>query len=197
MRVLLIYCHPRPDSFCAVLRDAAAEALRSAGHAVEIRDLYAEGFSPALDAEERGRYYDETAGADRREIASHVDSLRSAEALVLVYPTWWFGLPAMLKGWLDRVWLPGVAFALGGPGGLRPLLTNIRRITIVTTYGSPRWLLWLVGWPDWRLFRRGIRTLCARRCRLEWLALTRIDSCTAGERQRFAATVRAHLGAWT
>ena len=194
MRVLLIYCHPRSDSYCAVLRETAAEALRSAGHEVEVRDLYAEGFSPVLTAEERCCYYDQD--ADRHDVASHIASLRRAEALVFVYPTWWFGLPAMLKGWIDRVWLPGVAFRLGGPGVLQPLLTNIRRIIIVTTYGSPRWRLWLVGWPDWRLFKRGLRTLCARRCRFEWLALTSLDSCTSQERQRYVAKVSSRLAAW-
>ena len=100
-------------------------------------------FVPALSAEERGRYYDE--GANRSGIESHVASLQRAEALLLVYPTWWFGLPAMLKGWLDRVGF-GVAFRLGGRSVLQPRgSSNIRRIGVITTYGSPRWLLWLVG----------------------------------------------------
>jgi putative NADPH-quinone reductase len=194
MRVLLVYCHPCSDSFCAAVRDAAIVALKAAGHALEIRDLYAEGFSPALSAEERGRYYDE--GLNLVGIESHAASLHQAEALLLVYPTWWFGPPAMLKGWLDRVWVPGVAFRRGGPRVLQPLLGNIRRIGVVTTYGSPRWLLWLVGWPDWRLVRRGLRPLCARGCRVDWLALTRMDTCTAPERARFLADVRARLSRW-
>ena len=194
MRVLLVYCHPRPDSFCAALRDAAAAGLTQAGHAVEILDLYAEAFDPRLGEAERGAYYDEA--ADRPALAAHIAALRRAEALVLVYPTWWFGLPAMLKGWFDRVWLPGVAFALGGARVLQPRLTDIRRIAVVTTYGSPRWLLWLVGWPDWRLFRRGIVTLCAPRCRLDWLSLTGMDSATPRARARFLARVRRRFAAF-
>ena len=123
-------------------------------------------------------------------------ALRQAEALLLIYPTWWFGMPAMLKGWLDRVWVPGVAFGLGGPGVLQPRLTNIRRIGVVTTYGSPGWLLWLVGWPDRRLVRRGLRPLCARQCRLDWIALTRMDTCTRPERDRFLTKVRRRLAHW-
>jgi NAD(P)H dehydrogenase (quinone) len=193
MRVLLIYCHPLPDSYAAALRDAAVGGLRSAGHTVELRDLYAEGFDPVLNAHERRGYYGQDATTS--ETASHVAALRGAEALVFVYPTWWFGMPAMLKGWIDRVWLPGVAFQLGGPGVLQPLLTNICSITVITTYGSPRWLLWLVGWPDWRLFRRGIRTLCAPRCRLDWQALTNMDTCTPDARQRFIERVHRRLAA--
>jgi NAD(P)H dehydrogenase (quinone) len=195
MRVLLVYCHPREDSFCAALRDAAAEALKAAGHAVELGDLYAEGFAPALNHEERGCYYDE--GANQGGVEPHVAALRRADALLLVYPTWWFGMPAMLKGWLDRVWVPGVAFRLGTEAGaLRPLLTNIRRIGVVTTYGSPRRLLWLVGWPDWRVVRRGLVPLCAPRCRLDWMALTRMDTCSHGRRERFLAMVGQRLARW-
>ncbi len=110
MHVLLIYCHPRVDSFCAALRDAAISALKAANHTVELRDLYAEGFALALSADERGQCYDEA--PNLHEIEEHVSALQSAEALVLVYPTWWCGLPAMLKGWFDRIWVPGVAFHL-------------------------------------------------------------------------------------
>ena len=194
MHVLLVYSHPRSDSFCAALRDAAIAALKAAGNTVELCDLYAEGFAPALSGEERDRYYDE--GTNLSGIESHVAALQRAEALLFVYPTWWFGLPAMLKGWLDRVWVPGVAFRLGGPGVLRPLLTNIHRIGVITTYGSPRWLLWLAGWPDWLLVRRGLRPLCARGCRVEWIFLTRMDTCTTPEREQFLAHVRARLSRW-
>jgi putative NADPH-quinone reductase len=194
MRILLIYCHPRPDSFSAALRDAAAAGLAAAGHTVALRDLYAEGFDPVLSAQQRGAYFDEADNASG--LADHVTALRQAEALVLVYPTWWFGMPAMLKGWLDRVWLPGVAFRLGGPKALLPLLTGIRRITVVTTYGSPWWLLWWVGWPDRRVVRRGLRPLCAPGCRIRWLGLTGMDADRPERRARFLLSVRQHFSGW-
>ncbi len=191
MRVLLVHCHPRADSFSASLRATAVATLEDAGHEVEIIDLYAQNFDPRLSGDERGGYYDEA--AIPLDIAGHVAALRRAEMLVLVYPTWWFGMPAMLKGWFDRVWRPGVAFALGGARVLQPRLTGIRRITVVTTYGSPLWLLWLVGWPDRRMVKRGICVLCAPRCRLDWIALTGMDGVTPDARERFAAQVRRRL----
>ncbi|MGX9965969.1 NAD(P)H-dependent oxidoreductase [Roseomonas sp. F4] len=193
MRVLMIYCHPRPDSFAAALRDAARAALEAKGHEVEVRDLYAEGFNPALSAEERGRYHsvtDNLAGVE-----SHVGSLQRADALLLVHPTWWYGMPAMLKGWFDRVWAPGVAFQLGD-GAITPLLTNIRRIGVITTYGSPNWLLWYIGHPDRKLVNRGIRRLCARDCRTDWYTLARMDHRTQPEREAFLARVGREMARW-
>jgi len=194
VRILIIHCHPQPTSFSAALRDVARGILENCGHTVEVRDLYAEGFEPALSAQERTRYYDE--GSNLSGVEDYVASLQAAEALLLIYPTWWFGMPAMLKGWLDRVWLPGVAFQLGGRRVLRPKLTNIRRIGVVTTYGSPLWLLWLMGWPDQRLVKQGLRPLCARQCRVDWLAITNMDTCTEEQRERFIAKVRSRLAIW-
>jgi putative NADPH-quinone reductase len=102
--------------------------------------------------------------------------------VLLVYPTWWFCLPA-----------PGVALRLRRTGGIEPLLTKIQRIGVVTTYGSPRWLLWIVGWPDRRMVNSAFRSLCARNCPLDWIALTRMDTCSAQRRRRFLALVRRRL----
>jgi NAD(P)H dehydrogenase (quinone) len=194
MRILVIYCHPKPDSFCAALRDTVVDGLTASGHSVEPRDLYAEAFDPVLSTHLRGVYFDET--ENTHGIEDHVASLRRAEGLVLVYPTWWFGMPAMLKGWFDRVWLPGVAFRLGRPKVMQPLLTEIRRIGVVTTYGSPWWLLWWVGWPDRRVVRRGLRPLCAPGCRIHWIGLPRMDVDDPARRRRFLARVRRKLSGW-
>lgn len=193
MQVLLVHAHPRADSFSSALNATVADALRNAGHAVELRDLYAEGFAPAMTAEERGRHHDIPRNLEG--IADHVASLQRAEALVLVYPTWWYGMPAMLKGWFDRIWVPGVAFNLGA-GPIEPLLTNIRHIAVVTTYGSPTWLLWYIGRLDRKLMGRGIARLCAKRCTVEWLTLTRMDSRTRPECDGFREKVRRHFETW-
>ena len=193
MRVLMIHCHPRADSYSAALRDTTAAALKAAGHAVDVRDLYAEGFAAALTAAERARYH--TEGDNETGIEDHVAALRWAEALVLVYPTWWYGMPALLKGWFDRVWSPGIAFRLGA-GAIEPLLTNITRIGVVTTYGSPLWLLWYIGWPDRKLIGRDIRRLCAKGCRLDWVSLNAMDHRKPAELDAFVQKVRAHFSRW-
>ena len=193
MRVLLIHAHPRADSYSAALRDTTRAALEAAGHVVELRDLYAEGFVAALTAEERAIYH--TEGVNEAGIEDHVAALRRAEALVLVYPTWWYGLPAILKGWFDRVWSPGIAFRIG-EGASEPLLTNITRIAVVTTYGSPLWLLWYIGWPDHKLIGRGIRRLCAKGCRLDWVYLHDMDRRQRPALEAFLLRVRRHFNRW-
>jgi putative NADPH-quinone reductase len=193
MRVLLVHCHPRSDSFSAALADAAETSLRGAGHAVERRDLYAENFSPAVTAEAHRHYMD--FAMNQQGVEADVTQLQRAEALLLVYPTWWYGMPAVLKGWFDRVWVPGVTFVVSA-GAIQPRLTNIRRIGVVTTYGSPLWLLLWLGWPDRRVIGGGIRRLCAKGCKLDWLYLTRMNYRTATERQDFVRRVQDVLARW-
>ncbi len=193
MRVLMIACHPRADSYSTALRNAARETLAAGGHEVRLRDLAAEGFRPVMSAAEHR--VTNTPGENEAFVAQEAADLRWAEALVLVYPTWWYGMPALLKGWFDRVWLPGIAFQIGA-GAIEPLLTNIRRIAVVTTYGSPLWLLWYIGWPDYRVMNRGLRRLCAKRCRVDWVYLTRMDQRLRPDLDRFLSRTTGFFARW-
>jgi putative NADPH-quinone reductase len=136
MRVLHLYCHPVPESFHGALRAAALAGLARAGHEVDLLDLYAEGFDPVLGAEERRAYHD--LARSRHGLEGYIERLQRAEALVVQFPAWCFGPPAMLKGFFDRLFMPGVAFDLGDPARVRPLLGNIRRVAGIVTYGRPR-----------------------------------------------------------
>jgi NAD(P)H dehydrogenase (quinone) len=106
MRILVLYAHPDPNSYNAALHHAALAALERAGHAVDNCDLYAEGFDPRLSFEERRAYHDPT--RNRRLVGPYVERLERAEGLVLIYPVWNFGFPAILKGFFDRVFLSRV-----------------------------------------------------------------------------------------
>src|SRR5437016_11501399 len=184
MRVLVIYAHPLGDSFAAALHQAVVAALRRGGHEVDDCDLYAEGFDPLLNAAERRAY--NTVSPDLAGVAEHVARLRAAEALVLCFPTWWYGMPAILKGYFDRVWAQGVAFRLPeGGDAILPALTNIRRFWVVTTYGSPWWLIKLVlRDPVRAVLLGGLARLCGRGVETRFLALYNID---AASRERTAA----------
>ena len=174
MRVLVIFAHPLADSFAASLHRAVVAQLQQGGHEVDDCDLYAEGFDPVLSAAERRAY--NTPSPDLSGVAEHVDRLKAAEALVLCFPTWWYGMPAILKGYFDRVWANNVAFTLPEGGGtIRPALTNIRKIAVVTTYGAPWWFIRLVlPDPSRAVIMNGLGRLCGHGVR-RWLALYNIE----------------------
>ena len=192
MRTLVIFAHPSPNSYASALCTAAVAGLRSGGHDIRVRNLYEEGFDPVLSASERTAHFDDP--ATKPEIATHADDLRWCQALVLVYPTWWSGPPAILKGWIDRVWIKGVAWDLP-PGATRltPLLRNIRRITVVTTHGSSKAINALEGEAGKRTAFRSLRVICHPLCRTKWLALYGIDRATGADRLAFLERVTRKL----
>lgn len=193
MKLLVVYCHPRPDSFTAAIRDVAIDALANAGHAVDLLDLYAEGFDPVMSAAERGDYH--TREVNRAPVAHHLARVKAADGLIFIYPTWWYAQPAMLKGWLERVFLPHETFSMPENNQpIRGLLSNIRLIVAVTTLGSPRWWWWLMGMPGRRILLTGIRGICAPGCKTRWLALHRIDVVGKEARKAHLDRVRKVLG---
>jgi len=198
MKTLVVHCHPDPKSFNRALYDTSCAALRRSGNEVRTIDLYAEGFDPVMKRDERECYNLDPSLIEGR-VQKHVDAVRWAEHLVFVYPVWFHGPPAMLKGWLERVFLPGVAFLVPSKKGekTRPGLQHVRRLTIVTSGGSPLWWLWVVGDPNRRLFGRAIRALCSRSCKLTWLQLHSMNNVTQDDRARFLGRVQQKLEALT
>lgn len=192
MRILVVYAHPVEDSFAAALRNVVMTALKERGHEVDLCDLYAEDFDPALSRAERIAYRDTASNAQA--VSAHVERLRRADGIVLVFPSWWYGMPAILKGWFDRVWLPGVAFGFGS-GAITPLLTNLRLFGVVTTTGAPWWFTqFYMGNPSRKVLMRGLaRLLPARGVEKFWLALYGIDNSTERERERFLKRIKEKL----
>ena len=193
MRALVVYAHPSPDSLTHALYEAATAALAAAGHEVVGLDLYAEELAPAMSEAERRAYHSDQPIIDPT-VARHAELVRWADTLVFVYPTWWMGLPAILKGWLERVLVPGVAFHLDpatnrvvsdlgasdGSSASRPTDRRGRRSASCTTAAGGRCCA-------------ALRMLCGRRCRTAWLALYSVDTATPGERDRFVARVEQRL----
>lgn len=97
MRVLVIYCHPVAESFAAAAHRTVLEALIEAGHEVTDVDLYAENFDPVMSRQERLDYLN--TDRNERPVKRYDEQLAAADAIVLVYPAWWYGMPAMLKGY--------------------------------------------------------------------------------------------------
>ena len=190
-RALVLFAHPCPESFSAALHDRVVTTLERAGWQVDDCDLNAEGFSPVLTEAERRGYHEVPANIEP--VRPYVERLRAAEALVMVFPVWNFGYPAILKGFLDRVFLPGVSFRLEG-GRVVPNLTHIRTLAAVTTYGGDRLRALLAGDPPRRCVCRAVRYTCQPR-KLRYLALYDMNRADDGRRARFLDRVGTEMAA--
>jgi NAD(P)H dehydrogenase (quinone) len=188
VRLLLILAHPIEDSFTAAVAETARAALLAKGHAVDWLDLYREDFDPRLTTAERASYFADP--YDSSAVSPLVARLAAAEGLILVFPQWWFGFPAILKGFFDRVFAPGVAFAHSDSGGILRRLTNIRLLYALTTTGSPWWVARLVGDPAHRTLRRVIAPMCAKGLRFRMISLHDMDRSTADKRHAHLERVR-------
>ena len=189
MLVAVVVAHPSADSYCRYLASRAIGGLVAGGHEVELLDLYADGFCVAMSAEERKAYHGDSPICDPL-VARYAEIVQRAGALVFVYPTWWSTLPAILKGWLERVMVPGVAFCFDErTGKVEPALGNVRVIIGISTYGSPRSYVRLMNDNGRRILTRALRVSCGVRTRTRWLGLYAIDSSTEHQRAEFAASV--------
>jgi NAD(P)H dehydrogenase (quinone) len=184
-RALVLFAHPCPESFSAALHARVVETLTKRGWEVDDCDLNAEGFQPVLTEVERRGYHD--VGPNLSAVQDHVDRLRAAQALILVFPVWNFGYPAILKGFLDRVFLPGVSFRLVY-GKVKPNLTHIRKLAAVTTYGGTRLRAFMAGDPPRKCVTRAVWHVC-RPDRMRYLALYDMNRASDARRAAYLARV--------
>ena len=187
MRVLYIYCHPLPESFHAAIRAKALAALADAGHQVDLLDLYAEKFDPVLSEEGRRHYHDPS--RNRTGLEDYIARLTSAEALIVQFPTWCFGPPAMLKGFFDRMIMPGVAFDISDPAHVKPMLRNIKSIAGIVTYGRPRYMALWMSDPPRKFVTRYVRWFTGGNARADYHALYHLNVATDTQRAGFIAKV--------
>lgn len=195
MTALVVIAHPDAASFTHAAARAAIDGLRHAGHDVDVIDLYAEGFGAALSADEHRAYATDEPIIDDavRRSAARVGG---AEILVFCYPTWWSAMPAILKGWIDRTLVRGVAFRFDERQRVRPAMTHVRRVVGISTYGSSKLYVKLINDNGRRIVFRTIRANAGLFTRANWLAMYSLDTATDGQRQRFLATVRSKAERW-
>ena len=187
MRVHYLYCHPQATSFHAAIRARALAGLAAARHEVDLLDLYADKFDPVMWDAERRDYHDTSRSQAR--LTGYIARLRAADALIVQFPVWSFGMPAMLKGYFDRMMMPGVAFDLSNPSRAKPLLGNLRRIAGIATYGRPRIRALAIGDPPRRMVKRYLPWFANWRARVDYYALYHMNVATDADRAAFIAKV--------
>ncbi|WFR98946.1 NAD(P)H-dependent oxidoreductase [Rhizobium tumorigenes] len=190
MRVLVLHSHPVESSYGAALYRQAVESLEAAGHAVDACDLYAERFDPVLSRQDRLIYHDYPQNTEL--VEPYVERLRQAEGLVIVTPVWNFGFPAMLKGYFDRVWLPGVSFELVD-GQVKSRLRHIRKLAAVLTYGATPMRALVAGNPPKKIVTRVLRAQINPVKPVTFLAHYDMNNCTEQTRAAFMARVKTAM----
>ena len=190
MKVHVLYAYPLQTGLAVELHRIVVDSLSKAGHEVDDLDLYAEGFDPILTLDDRTIYHDLEINQQR--IAPYVARLQSADALVLCHPIWNFGWPAMLKGYFDRVFLPGVSFKMQD-GKLSPGLANIRKLATVTTYGVDRLRALYLADPPRANATRFLRVVCHPKVKVQYHALYGINTMTEARAARFMNKVRGAM----
>ena len=169
MRVVVVVAHPDPDSFNHAIASTAIASLTRAGHAVTVLDLYAEEFRTAMSRDEQQAYHGDRPLLDPT-AERHAGIIKQAEALVFVYPTWWSTVPAILKGWLERVMVPGVGFVFDEKQRVRRGLTDVRRVVGISTYGATRLYVKVLHDNGRRTLMRALRLNTALVTRRTWVA---------------------------
>lgn len=196
MKCLVIIAHPLHDSLCQTLAKKAISVLTANGHKVIVQDLYASDFSPTLTHTERQSYY--THSLDQTAVSGDVEALLKAEALVLVFPTWWFNFPAILKGWFDRVWAPGIAYDHATDlGAIQPRLNNLKYTLAITSLGSPWWVDRLIMWqPVKRILKIALLSTCAPKSKFDMLSIYNAEKLTKSKINLFLTRIEAKISRW-
>lgn len=188
MRVVVVVANPDANGFSQSIASTATSALLESGHHVTVLDLYAEQFRTAMSPDERLAYHSNRPLLDPM-AERHAEIVKRAEALVFVYPTWWSTMPAILKGWLERVMVPGVGFVFDDHHHVRRGLTHVRRVVGISTYDA-RWVyVKAVHDNGRRTLLRALRLNTATLTRRSWLGLYEMNMRTVEQRVAFLQRV--------
>lgn len=184
MRALIVLAHPLAESFTHAAALRIRETLERRGLAVDVIDLYADDFDPRLTAAERAAYFEPP--HDWSAVAGYAERLREAQKLAFVFPQWWFGPPAIMKGFFDRVIAPGIAFERRQGEKEIPLLAHIDALWVVSSTGAPWWIACpYMGDPARRLIARGLKPWICPKAKFRMLTLHDMDRFTKAKGEAF------------
>jgi len=193
MNCLVVLAHPLNNSLNKHLADKTIQHLKNKGYKVTVKDLYGESFNPVLNKLERASYYAEQ--FDDLQMKSDIAQLKKAESLVLIFPTWWFGFPAILKGWFDRVWAPGHAYEHASDfGPIKQCLSNLKEMKVITTLGSPWWVdMFILRKPVKRVLKLALLGACAKNCKFKMLSLYKSEKLSQQKVDKFVGKIESQF----
>ncbi len=136
MKGLIIYAHPFEGSFCHAVKEKVIETLKKNGHEFNLIDLNKDKFDPVMTAEDLKLY--SSGGTTDKNVDRYLELMAQADTLFIIFPVWWGVMPAILKGFFDKVFLPKRAYIYKKSGMLKPLFPQIKQAVIFNTLGGPK-----------------------------------------------------------
>lgn len=193
MNCLIVNAHPLENSLCNKFSTRIHDQLVRMGYDVWVQDLYKNKFDPVLSVQERQTYYQ--LPYDNSGVKKQQEDLLNTDILILVFPTWWFGFPAIMKGWFDRVWSPGTAYDHASDyGPIQPRLNRLKKVFAVTTLGAPWWVDYLVlRRPVKRILNMALLKACAKNSHLKFISFYKCEQVNPDRLKKFLLKIENDL----
>lgn len=184
MRTVIVFNHPYEGSFGNAILNAATEGLQQANHEVDLMHLDNDGFNPVMSKEDLKAFVDHKPVDPQ--VIDYNKRLKMADHLIFIFPIWWDLMPAMTKGFVDRVLTPGVVYEHHPRGfGLIPLLKNLKSVTVITTMNKPKIMYSLLTGNLVRkaMLRSVFKTMGYKN--LKWISYNRVKSVSQNKRENW------------
>jgi len=188
MNVLIVFNHPYKGSYCSAILNSVQEGLNRANHNVDLIHLDEDGFNPVMKQEDLLAFRNRKV-TDPQSIA-YINRLEKADCVVFIFPIWWELMPALMKGFIDKVIFPGSFYNYTDSGNfMSPLMKNIKHITVITTMNTPRPLYKLIyGNAIKKAFIRGTLRKTGYK-NISWINLSMVKSVSRERRGKWLANI--------
>jgi len=196
MRVVIVFNHPYEGSYGSAVLDAVTKGLKKAKHEVDLMHLDDEGFNPVMSKADLKAFV-EHKPVDPQ-VIEYNERLKKADHLIFIFPIWWDLMPAMTKGFIDRVLTPGVAYDHHPRGfGLVPLLKKLKGVTIITTMNKPKIMYSLLIGNLIRkaMLRSVFKTMGYKN--LKWISFNRVKSVSQEKRVKWLTDIEIRFSKLT
>ena len=192
MRTMVVFNHPYEGSYCAAVRDAVVSGLKRGGTTVDVLNLDLDGFDPVMSTEELAGFAKGIATDPK--VLDYQARISAADHLVFIFPIWWELMPALTKGFMDKVLLKGFAYEeAGNPPRFVNQLTNIRTVTLITTMTIPNFIYkyWFGNAVKKAFFTGGFRKIGIKKT--EWISLDSVKSVPQEKRIKWLADLESRF----
>lgn len=196
MRVAIVFNHPYDGSYCNAILNAVTEGLRKGQHEIDLIHLDKDNFNPVMTSADLKAFRDKKPIDPK--VIEYKERLEKADHLIFIFPIWWELMPAMTKGFIDKVIFPGVAYDYSNKENTRmkPLLENLKSVTVITTMNTPKWLYFLLFGNAIKkalivgtFFKMGYKNR-------NWISFNQVKAATPEKRTKWLIDLENKFSSW-